>query len=250
MLTLPLLAGCKKEEEKPDEQTCLLSEVKISHQNRSRQYFYNENGRLEKTQDIYNGLHDIYSLYQYDAANRLIQIDTYEKDNSRRFYLQYFYKPDGRLEKIINSRFGFPDITTFEYNAQGQIVKETVKYSSGELKEYANFTYAANRMKVAVFNEMDMPRGTMEYFFDEKKNPLAEMGVVAAGHYNIDQNYIDFVPMEHNVIKYIETEFNGDTSGVSYTAFLSFNEKGDATYKSIDYRYSGGTSVAYQYDCK
>ena len=143
----------------------------------------------------------------------------------------------------------YDEETTFEYNAQGQLIKETVSIN-GDMIEYSNFTYGPNRVKLETFNYVHAPRGTKEYFFDERPNPLAQTGIVATGNFNNDRNYSELIPMPNNVIQYIETEFNGDTTGNSYTAHINFNEKGAATYKYLNYRYSPSGSVEYRYECK
>ena len=179
----------------------------------SEQLIYDENENL--TMRI---------MYQYDSKGNLIKNIGYDNNNIDIFFSEYVYNSDGLLEKSINKyniylngimSGEYDSITTYEYNADNQMIKSLGLLKNGDITEYTLFTLEDDRIIMIENHDADNNIiGTIFFEYDNNGKRIntqnEENKIISYREYN-DNNLLETVEF-NNGSKRIFIWENGTTT--------------------------------------
>jgi hypothetical protein len=109
-------------------------------------------------------------LYQYDMSGYLIKHIGYDGKNNEIFFSECTYNPNDLLLKIIIKNVSGEDnnITTYEYDSKGRLIKSNLFFMDGELLGYSLYSMENNKlMAINNYDAKDYLRETIYYIRDD-----------------------------------------------------------------------------------
>ena len=197
-----------------------------------------------------------YIAISYNAAGRISEVKSFKGDGVSVAATEVFdYNANGLLNKITLTYAGQSPYTrkTFEYNAAGQLVKES-DHNLTEVFLYTTFTYLPGN-KVKEERYCSPGNGTnsyslctvMEWTFGTVKNPMSGFGYINES-LSFTALRSAFLPESYKVARAIT---NGVPSGEDVTVLnYTFNPEGyPLTQTSVTSGKESG-AAAYSYNCQ
>ncbi len=196
-----------------------------------------------------------FETYEYDDANNLTKVLTYNLDEVLTAHYEYEYKPSTSL-KTKMSCFDESDgslswYAIYEYDNNNQLISETEYESNGNAYSKYVYEYNSNGLlsKKYCYEGDETPYCIYTYIYDEKKNPLFVNCYDKNDNLTSKMSYEYSYDNKGNIIKY--KEMDSDNLILWYEA--TYNDKGDRiSYKTLN---ASGVAQSYltysiEYDSK
>jgi YD repeat-containing protein len=266
LLVLTILFSCKKEEigninngNMTGSNVPLLSKVLVDKQS-SYEYIYNDSNLINQEKSKFN-----LAIFTYNDKNQLVTTDYYANDN-------VLSSDPTVYQAAVNSTAWVTTATgvnggsmSFEYNANGQLIKTTYTTPLSATSEYSVFTYDANnRIGRQTMSWGSTATGYIDYTYDGQGNLVQEMlynipspGVtelITTTLYEFDSKLNPYKAISKSMLPGIKTNLNNIVK-VTYTIHMSPGLGSDNvqttvtsyTYNAAGYPVSKNGNTSYVY---
>lgn len=210
-----------------EKKTCYLTAMEFELMNKERTIkFEHENGKVSSSKLFVQGEDKNQdSKYERNENGQLTQIMTGAS------ILKYVYDSQGKLMSIDGG--GNFNTRTFEYNAEGQIVKQVTMFGS---KPYMTHLYEYNEeglpVMVTILDKSGAETDVSEITYDDKRNPFKGMGA-SSNSMEMMMGY-PVGNCEHNVINIKKTYKKKS----SYKIQGKYKMPGDVDENEITFEYN------------
>ena len=178
LLFVIIFFSCKKEEignvnntgNKAGSNTPLLSKVLVDNQS-TYEYIYNDSNLVNQEKSKFN-----LAIYTYNDKGQLVTTDYYANDNVLSSDPTVYQAAVSNTAWVTTSTGVNGGSMSFEYNANGQLIKTTYSTPLSATSEYSEFTYDSNsRIGRQSMYWGSTATGYIDYTYDGQGNLIQEM---------------------------------------------------------------------------
>lgn len=139
-------------------------------------YYYNEKDLIDYVESYYKDEVNYKRVYFYNAANKVIKIESVDNHNEVEYNYEefYYYNDKGQLTEIVIYNVTHNNINLnikIAYNPSGEIIADTSFYRNGTINYYRTFELINNRSyKTNFYSYNGKLSGSMTYELDKDVN--------------------------------------------------------------------------------
>ncbi|MCJ8164078.1 hypothetical protein MKJ04_04435 [Pontibacter sp. E15-1] len=223
---------------KPDEPVrpaCLLTEINSGDRGQSSKYYYDANDKLLRIEKFNKGSNQapyaITITYEYDAKGKILKAN-YDYDGVPKYYISYEYDAKGRLIKatdyvLNNVQHDLYRYALYEYTAASLVARKVNHFVFGVIgnTSVGSETYEYKNgdvSKIQMYSSSGVEAGSIEITYDDK----------ASIYSSLPQVYTSPIASSHNIVTYELKDTKGSTiinnpySVNSSTYSYEYNEQG------------------------